>query len=202
MAKSFANPAVEIGDDEPVSPTNAGGSPDGVAPAYLLNDGEGPSLWFMGGLLTAKARARDTDGQFGLLEFAGPRGMAAPGHEHPKESEAFYVLEGTLDLGIGETVYRDVGPGAFFYVPPSTVHEWEVTSTTAKFLCLILPGGFEHFFEELSESAKYPVPPYTDHYMPTLEDLQRVGDKYEWKAAEGPLGVPVTIPQPIGRLVT
>lgn len=202
MATSFGASPRDISDDEPVASENAGGSPEGVAPGYMLREGEGPAFWFGGGLLTMKARTRDTDGQFGLIEFAGPRGMSAPGHQHPRETEAFWVIEGELSVGIGETKYEHVGPGAFFYVPVNTVHEWIITSTTARFLCLILPGGFERFFEELSDPAAAYAIPYTKHREPGLEDFERAGAPFDWQPAQGPLGAPVYLPDTVGRLVT
>ncbi|GAW50118.1 MULTISPECIES: quercetin 2,3-dioxygenase [unclassified Nocardioides] len=202
MATSFGPEPQEIGDDEPVATETAGGSPDGVAPGYLLRDGEGPAWWFGGGLLTMKARQRDTDGKFAMIEFAGPRGMSAPGHTHPREAEAFWVLDGELSVGVGDAVHHEVGPGSFFYAPVDTVHEWIITSTTAKFLCLVLPGGFERFFEELSEPAAAFALPYTKHFEPGMEDFMRAGEPFDWKPADGPLGAPVYRPQTVGRLAT
>lgn len=201
MATSFGSKPTEIADDEPVWQTQAGGTPEGIAPGYLLRHGEGPAFWFGGGLLTMKARTRDTDGQFGLIEFAGPRGMSAPGHKHPRETEAFWMIEGELSVGIGETVYEHVSAGDFFYVPVDTVHEWIITSTTARFLCWILPGGFERFFEELSGPAEAWAIPYTRHREPGMEDFQRAGAPFDWTPTDGPLGAPVFFPEIVGELV-
>jgi quercetin dioxygenase-like cupin family protein len=200
MAKSFVNPSpVEIGDDDPVATEHAGGTPDGIAPGYLLKQGEGPAIWFMGGLITMKARKRDTDGQFALTEWYGPRGFLAPGHLHHNDAEAFYVLEGTLDVGIGDAIHHAT-PGDFFYVPKMTVHDWVVTSSQAKFLVLILPGGFEHFFEELADPALANTIPYTEHRNPEFEEIAGVAQKYGWSPAEGKLGTVSSAPPPVGRL--
>lgn len=200
MTYSFSStPPVEIADDEPVATTHAGGTPEGIAPGYALGPGEGPAVWFQGGIITMKARAHDTDGQFGLTEWYGPRGMVAPGQVHAHEAEGFYILEGTLDIGVGDTVYHAT-PGSYIYVPKETVHDWVVTSAVCRFLVLIIPGGFEHFFEELSDPALAATFPYTEHRTPPLEEIVAVGQKYGWSPGEGPLATESSAPAPLGRL--
>lgn len=201
MTNSFSTtPAIEIADTDPVATEHAGGTPEGIAPGYRLGSGEGPAVWFQGGIITMKARRHDSDGQFGLTEWYGPRGMVAPGHVHEHEAEGFYILEGTLDIGVGDTVYQ-AAPGDYIYVPKQTVHDWVVTSASCKFLVFIIPGGFEHFFEELGESAQSPTFPYTDHRRPPLEEIEAVGSKYGWRKGEGPLDTASTAPPTAGRLV-
>lgn len=200
MSSSFLSTTpVEIGDTEPVATEHAGATPAGIAPGYALSSGAGPAIWFQGGIITMKARRLDTDGQFGLTEWYGPRGMVAPGHIHEHEAEGFYILEGTLDIGVGDTVYHAT-PGAYIYVPKQTVHDWVVRSAVCKFLVLIIPGGFEHFFEELSEPALSATYPYTEHRTPALEEVVSVGAKYGWRSGEGPLATASSAPQPVGRL--
>lgn len=200
MSYSFtAGGRIEIGEDEPVCTEHAGATPDGISPGYALGPGEGPAIWFQGGIITMKARQQETDRQFALTEWYGPRGMVAPGHSHEHEAEAFYILEGTLDIGVGDTVYHAT-PGTYIYVPKRTVHDWVVTSATCKFLVFIIPGGFEHFFEQLAEPALSATYPYTTHRNPSLEEIVAVGDSYGWSPGEGPLATISTGPEPVGRL--
>ncbi|HEY1597907.1 MAG TPA: quercetin 2,3-dioxygenase [Thermoleophilaceae bacterium] len=199
MALSFTNPRAEIGDDQPVATVHSGGTPDGVAPGYALGPGEGPAIWFQGGIITMKARALDTDGGFAVTEWFGPRDMVAPGHVHDRDAEGFYILEGTLDIGVGDSVHQAV-PGSYIYVPPKTVHDWRVTSAACKFLVFIVPGGFEHFFEALGEPAQSPTYPYTEHRQPPLEEIQAVGEKYGWSTGRGVLDTESTAPPTVGRL--
>jgi quercetin dioxygenase-like cupin family protein len=200
VTNSFSStPPVGIGDSEPVASEHAGGTPAGISPGYRLGSGEGPAIWFQGGIVTMKARAHDTDGQFGLTEWHGPRGMVAPGHLHEHEAEGFYIVEGNLDIGVGDAVYHAT-PGDYIYVPKQTVHDWVVTSATCRFLVFILPGGFEHFFEELAEPALAPTFPYSEHRQPPLSEIEAVGEKYGWRKGEGPLGTTSNAPDPVGRL--
>jgi quercetin dioxygenase-like cupin family protein len=200
MTKSFEKtPPLEIADDQPVASEHAGGTPEGIAPGYHLGSGEGPAIWFQGGIITMKARQHDTDGQFGLTEWYGPRGMVAPGHVHEHEAEGFYIVDGNLDIGVGDAVYHAT-PGDYIYVPKQTVHDWIVTSASCKFLVFIIPGGFEHFFEELAEPALAATYPYTEHRQPPLEEIESVGAKYGWSKGHGPLETGSTAPETVGRL--
>lgn len=200
MAKSFdTNPPTEIADDEPVATEHGGGTPAGIAPGYGLGPGGGPAIWFQGGVITMKARARDTDGAYALTEWYGPRDMVAPGHIHDRDAEGFYVLEGTIDIGVGDAVHHAT-PGTFVHVPPQTVHDWRVTSAWCRFLVIILPGGFEHFFEELAEPAQVATYPYTEHRRPGLDEIMSVGAKYGWRPGDGPLDTASTAPPTVGRL--
>ncbi|MEU2775742.1 quercetin 2,3-dioxygenase [Streptomyces sp. NPDC007162] len=202
MAKSFdTQPPTEIADDQPVAAQHAGGTPDGIAPGYALEPGGGPAIWIGGSLMTMKARARDTDGGYSLMETFGPRDLAAPGHVHENESEAFYILDGTIDLGVGDTVYH-AQPGSFVHVPKQTVHDWRITSATCRFLVFVLPAGFEHFFEELADPAQSLTFPYTEHRAPTPDEFLSVGSRYAWRPERGPQGTGAVFPPMAGRLVT
>jgi hypothetical protein len=59
---------------------------------------------------------------------------------------------------------------------------------------VIIPGGFEHFFEELSEPALAATSPYTEHHTPPLEEIVAVGEKYGWSPGEGPLATESSAP--------
>lgn len=160
MTLSYLKQPVEIGATDPVSTTQSGGTPDGLAPGYVLPAGAGPASWFMQALFTMKARALDTNGQFSVVEQFAPRGFAAPAHTHSNTTEAFYVLDGEMDFAVGDTVYEGIVAGGFAYVPHSTRHEFRVISETAKFLLITTPGGFEKYFEALSSpAAAYELPP-------------------------------------------
>jgi quercetin dioxygenase-like cupin family protein len=177
---SFTVPPVEIDDDGPVSTRRAVGSPEGIAPGYVLDPGTGPTRWFMEALFTMKARGPDTDHQFSLVEQYVPRGFAAPAHRHVGTTEGFYVLDGQMDFAVGDTVFTDITAGGFVYVSRDTRHEFRVTSATAKFLLITTPGGFEKYFEELSSPAQANTFPYTDHRKLSPDEV--LDAKKRWDA--------------------
>jgi len=97
----------------------------GTDSAYILPRGEAPrvdSLTTFGVL----ARSKDTAGAFSMLEIAGARGAMAPEHSHGTEAEAFYVLDGRMDVHVADQS-RSVAPGDFVYIPRATRHAFEIT---------------------------------------------------------------------------
>jgi mannose-6-phosphate isomerase-like protein (cupin superfamily) len=69
--------------------------------------------------------------------FLDPKGAIQP-HLHSFE-ESFYVLEGTLDVQIGDRT-ESIGPGNFGLIPTGTAHSWKNTgSATARWLEMQAP---------------------------------------------------------------
>lgn len=112
------------------------------------------TLHFLGSLLTFRARAAETGGQFTIVESCSAPGAGAPPH-HQADAEAFLVTEGSFEFMLGET-WRRCGPGEFVYVSPGMVHAFRnPASTPSKMLIINLPGGpHEHFFEAVGEPVE------------------------------------------------
>ncbi len=135
---------------------------------YALKAGEGKVIWLLNGLLTWKAVAKDTGGEWELVEQLCPRGFAPPIHSHSREAEAFYVLDGELTFVLGEETVPGF-PGSFLYVPRDTKHSFVVESPVAKFLSFVIPANLEAFGDELGEPAQVrALPP-----QPLPLDIQR-----------------------------
>jgi len=70
-------------------------------------------------------------------------GFAAEEHHHPAEEEFFFVLEGELEMTIGNKT-AIVGPYSFAYAPPNATHAFKPHGGK---LCRVLhwnsPGGHE-----------------------------------------------------------
>jgi mannose-6-phosphate isomerase-like protein (cupin superfamily) len=121
------------------------------ARAQVLEPGQGQSLAAVGTSVLLKTVASDTGGRWTMYEYTAPPGFAGPPpHSHKQTDEAFFVLEGTIRFELdGESV--DAHPGAYARVPPGVVHRFSNPSDEpARFLGLIVPGGFEKYWEELS----------------------------------------------------
>ncbi|WP_297549880.1 cupin domain-containing protein [Amycolatopsis sp.] len=75
----------------------------------------------VGDTYTVKATVESTGGAFGLLEASVPPGSGPPPHVHTRQDEAFYLLDGVLEVTAGEktTVVRT---GDFVYLPRGTAH--------------------------------------------------------------------------------
>lgn len=73
---------------------------------------------------------------------------------HTREDEAFYLLDGVLEVTAGEktTVVRT---GDFVYLPRGTAHWFRNPGVNAaRALILATPGGFEEFFTEAGIPAR------------------------------------------------
>ncbi|MGE0541466.1 MAG: quercetin 2,3-dioxygenase [Dehalococcoidia bacterium] len=121
---------------------------------YVVEAGGGPATWFLGTLMTAKAGSEQTGGAFTLLEWTAPPGFAPPLHRHQVEDEAFYILDGTLEVTCGDRRWQAT-PGAFVFLPRGVVHGFTVTGTVPiRGLQLTVPAGFEQFMAEVGEPAQ------------------------------------------------
>ncbi|HEX5191694.1 MAG TPA: quercetin 2,3-dioxygenase [Solirubrobacteraceae bacterium] len=150
--------------------------------AVVVRDGEGPSLrWGPAGVMRILAGAESTDGSFSICEATEPPGSAAPLHVHHAEAEAFYVLEGEIELTCGEETLT-AGAGDFVYTPKGVPHKYAVIGDQpARVLLLFSRPGFESFFAEggtpLEEPPAGPADP---------EVLKRLVRKYDMELLEAP----------------
>jgi hypothetical protein len=77
------------------------------------------------------------------------RALAAPLHQHTREDEYSFVLEGQVGALLGEEV-RIGKPGDLIFKPRNQWHTfWNATDQPARILEIISPAGFEEFFREL-----------------------------------------------------
>jgi quercetin dioxygenase-like cupin family protein len=147
----------------------------GMHAAGLVRAGEGPAVhWGPGGRIRFLAGADSTDGSFSLVEATEAPGSAAPLHVHHGEAEAFYVVDGTLELTCGDQTLT-VGTGDFVYAPKDVPHAYTVVGERpARVLLLFSRPGFEQFFAEAG--APLDEPPAGP---PDPEQLRRVVEKYD-----------------------
>ncbi len=119
----------------------------------ILAPREGNSLAIGINTLTFKAIGDDTHGHLGLFEMTQePGGMGASPHLHREMEELFYVLEGEVDILVGDRTIK-AQAGAFVLVPRSTTHAFTNRGTErARLLVMFCPGGErEKYFEGLAE---------------------------------------------------
>jgi quercetin dioxygenase-like cupin family protein len=88
------------------------------------------------------AGAPQTDGKLGMIVIEGKAGEGpGPSITHTKESETWYVLEGTYEFHVGEQVIEG-GPGTFLSVDAGQPHGF-INKTDGKLLIVFTPGGYE-----------------------------------------------------------
>jgi quercetin dioxygenase-like cupin family protein len=70
-------------------------------------------------------------------------------HTHERHADAFYVLEGELEVAVSETETVLLDPGGFAVAPPGAVHAFGVPGR-ARFLNIHAPGmSFAEYLREI-----------------------------------------------------
>ena len=99
--------------------------------------------------------SRDTGGESVVVEATiQPDGAVAAAHVHPKQSELFKVLEGTVGFKVGgQTI--EVKAGESVLVEPGTAHKfWNAGETPARFVTEVRPAlQFERLIETMFSLA-------------------------------------------------
>jgi quercetin dioxygenase-like cupin family protein len=141
----------------------------------FVRTGEGQSLWVVGDTYTVKATGESTGGAFALLEASIPPGSGPPPHVHTREDEAFYLLDGVLEISAGQETSL-ARAGDFVYLPRGIVHWFTNPSiAAARALILITPAGFERFFSDAGTAARpgEQAPPFNPDEAERLAELTR-----------------------------
>lgn len=129
---------------------------DTIAPAMkakIVTPDQGTSVWAMGIHVTVRFTSKDTDGAYSVFEDVVSPGAGPPLHTHTKEDETMFVLEGELEVTLGEQI-ATVRPGTFVHMPRGVPHCFKnVTDRTAKMLLSYTPGGFEQWFLDIGTPA-------------------------------------------------
>ena len=146
--------------------------------AITLGPGEGKSIRVPGHPITYKATEEDTGGAYSLLEVV-VAGEGPPQHIH--KAEEFYVLEGEVNIKIGEQTIRGT-VGTFVLIPRGTVHTfWNAGPTHSKLLAIFSPPGIEQFFIEVVGNEEIDTATFVERGM-------AVAEKYNLEIVGPPLG--------------
>ena len=118
---------------------------------YVVGPGEGLHAP-LGALASVhKAPAALTEGRIAVVEHTlPPRQLAAPLHRHSREDELSIVLDGRLGalLGVHEVVAEQ---GSYVYKPRGQWHTvWNAGDTPLRFIELLIPGGVDRYFQQVS----------------------------------------------------
>jgi mannose-6-phosphate isomerase-like protein (cupin superfamily) len=147
--------------------------------AYKRRPSLDSSKSYMGVLLTFLAESKDTGGGFTLIEGYLRPGTEPPPHVHEREHELFYVLEGEMDVYVGNEVFK-IGTGESLFLPKLKPHTFIVRSPQLRNLALFVPGGLEGCFRARSSPAeKLELPTGAATYSTSnLEPVIRAFEKY------------------------
>jgi quercetin dioxygenase-like cupin family protein len=142
-----------------------------------LPAGSGRSFAMMGSALTFKDEPADNGDALMAFEHHCPSGLGVPPHTE-RNHEAFYVLEGTLEVDAEGERYR-LGPGDFLSIPPGVTHALLNPGPGAlRVLTIVAPGsGHERFFTTLGEPIEDPANPPHPSTPPDFERVSRIAQQ-------------------------
>lgn len=111
-------------------------------------------------LITFKVTSEQTDGAYTLCETITAPGGGVPPHIQHRDTEAFYVLDGTYTFMLNGDIV-EAGPGEHIFIPVGAVHSFQNGgSEPARMLILNSPGGVhEAFFKEVGVPVEDPANP-------------------------------------------
>ena len=124
-----------------------------MSDAIALEPGEGEAL----GATVVKADRSEVN----VLELEIRPGGGVSPHFHKGHSDSFYVLEGVVEIHVGDEVVSATA-GSYVLAPPHVVHWFRnVSSAHARVLNLHTPGGFVAYRRELEELYVQGIEPDT-----------------------------------------
>jgi mannose-6-phosphate isomerase-like protein (cupin superfamily) len=137
---------------------------------------------FLGVRIKILLSSQDTGGQFSLIEGSMPPGGDGGLHLHANEDESMHLLEGELDVTIGDKKYS-LASGESYFAPRNVPHRLRnLSQTPARALMVTTPGGFDGFISQagirLIEGVTPPVElPTPDQMAKLLKLAERFGIK-------------------------
>jgi quercetin dioxygenase-like cupin family protein len=119
-----------------------------------------------------RVNATSTEGRISIVEHPIAPGRLIPPHRHNEEDELSYVLEGEIGVRIGDEEIASVPAGSYVWKPRKVAHTlWNPTQKHGRLIEIIVPGGYEKFFQALAEFSNTPG---GDH----LEERRALGRKF------------------------
>jgi len=118
----------------------------------LFGPGEGVARYSArGSEMCFKAIGAGDDGDFSLMERSlPPRGRRPPPHRHTNCSEAYYVLEGAIEVSLEGEVLQ-VAKEGFVLVPRGTAHTFGNPGDVPARLLVLHAPAMDAYFASLHE---------------------------------------------------
>ena len=112
----------------------------------------GKVLEFIG--VTHKLTPQQTSSGYYLFEFEFEPESGNRRHVHQHEDEVVYVIEGAIEISLADQKLQAV-TGGIVHLPKQIPHGlYNPLLTTSRYLGLAIPGGMEHFFDELVKAQE------------------------------------------------
>lgn len=121
--------------------------------AYFRPSGEGLRYLWQGQLATILASPTETAGLLEAAVFFGGPSASVPLHVHPRGHECLFVLDGTLDLTLGQSRHL-MTRGGFASVPPGTVHGYHMREHFTRVLVWTVGGALTDSITRLGQRTQ------------------------------------------------
>jgi quercetin dioxygenase-like cupin family protein len=137
--------------------------------SVILFDGEGDTFLVGANRAWIKADGKDTSQAYSVVEFAlAPHQATSVPHRHPDWDESFYVLEGEVEVLVGDQTVRRKA-GSFIVIPRDVAHRVSNSGDVpARILAIAQPwaGGY---LKELAQAFPAKGPPDMEKLLETYK---------------------------------
>ena len=117
----------------------------------VIHNGEGRVLEGGGSGTHFKLWSESTGAVLSIVEHPIDPGVLVPPHVHSREDQTSYVVEGAVNILVGEDIFH-CSPGSYVFKPRNIPHTfWNESSTPARLIEISTPGGVERYMEGLFE---------------------------------------------------
>ncbi|HEY2484400.1 MAG TPA: cupin domain-containing protein [Candidatus Binataceae bacterium] len=108
---------------------------------------ESPTVRFPGSTIRVLLNGEESGGSVSVFYQEVEPGFGAPPHHQPNEEEHFFILEGEMEMTIGnQTIHAT--PGTFAFAPRNATHAFKNNGEkVCRFITWNSPGGHERMFE-------------------------------------------------------
>jgi quercetin dioxygenase-like cupin family protein len=138
------------------------------------DDPNSPHIGLVGDTYTILLNAKDTGGQFCLIDMHIPPGGGPPPHRHDFE-ETFMILEGEIEATFRGRKLVAIA-GQTVHIPANAPHQFRNSSSQpARLMCICSPAGQKEFFNKVG----VPVPTRT---TPPLKLDEKAQTEFRAKA--------------------
>ena len=116
--------------------------------------------------------SEESDGSLSMLEVTIPPRTLVKPHMHTLEDEYSMILSGKVGARLGDETVEEIPAGSWLVKPRSVPHAmWNVTEEPVRILEVVLPGGIEHYFEQIAPVLTEQGPDWTKRYYALAEEF-------------------------------
>jgi mannose-6-phosphate isomerase-like protein (cupin superfamily) len=120
----------------------------------------------------------DTGGAYCLLDVALAPGMGVPRHMHTREDEVYFVLEGELEVIVGEEKFV-LKAGYTLMAPRNIPHALRNSGTIQnRYLLVFSPSGFEQFVTATAVPAPDNAAAPTEPPVAPVRNVHELADRF------------------------